>query len=49
MDAFSKKLNKEAPQVNDGKLKVPDQPGLGIQLNPEVLQASLMEGKPWWD
>ena len=36
------------PSVRNGRLKVPDGPGLGIDLNPDVLKANLVEGEPWW-
>lgn len=32
----------------DGKMAVPDGPGLGIELVPEVLRAELKEGEPFW-
>ena len=33
----------------DGKIAVPDGPGLGIELVPEVLHAELKDGEPYWD
>ena len=33
----------------DGMLAVPEGPGLGIDLVPEVLLAELAEGEPFWD
>ena len=33
----------------EGKLAVPDGPGLGIDLVPEVLRAELKESEPFWD
>ena len=33
----------------DGKMAVPNGPGLGIELVPEVLRAELKEGEPFWD
>jgi len=33
----------------DGKMVVPNGPGLGIELVPEVLRAELKEGEPFWD
>ena len=35
--------------VVDGKIAVPDGPGLGIELVPEVLRRELKEGEPFWD
>ena len=33
----------------DGKLAVPNGPGLGIELVSEVLRAEVKEGEPYWD
>ncbi len=33
----------------DGKMAVPNGPGLGIELVPEVLRAELKEGEPFWE
>ncbi len=33
----------------DGKIAVPDGPGLGIELVTEVLRAELKEGEPFWE
>ena len=35
--------------VVNGMLAVPEGPGLGIDLVPEVLLAELAEGEPFWD
>ncbi len=35
--------------IVDGKIAVPDGPGLGIELVDEVLRAELKEGEPYWD
>lgn len=37
------------PLVREGRLKVPEGPGLGLSLNPDVLRANLADGEPWWD
>ena len=42
-------MAEEKVQVADGKLAVPDGPGLGITLIPEVLRENLIEGEPYWD
>jgi galactonate dehydratase len=34
--------------IVDGKMAVPDGPGLGIELVEEVLRAELKEGEPFW-
>ena len=42
-------MAEEKVQVADGKLAVPDGPGLGITLIPEVLRENLIDGEPYWD
>jgi L-alanine-DL-glutamate epimerase-like enolase superfamily enzyme len=34
--------------VKNSRLAVPLGPGLGLDLNPEVLRKNLVEGEPWW-
>ncbi len=36
------------PQVRNGLLKVPMEPGLGLDLNPDFLQKQLSPGEPYW-
>jgi L-alanine-DL-glutamate epimerase-like enolase superfamily enzyme len=36
------------PEVKNSRLKVPLGPGLGLDLNPEVLRKNMVEGEPWW-
>jgi L-alanine-DL-glutamate epimerase-like enolase superfamily enzyme len=38
----------DRPIVEDSHIRVPDKPGLGIELNPEVVQAHLAEGEKYW-
>lgn len=38
----------EGPLVRDGHLALPDRPGLGIELNPEVVKANLAKGERYW-
>ena len=42
-------MAEEKVQVVDGKLVVPDNPGLGFTLIPEVLRENLMADEPYWD
>jgi len=42
-------MGQEEFQVSNGRLKVPDGPGLGIMLNEDVLRANLVDGEPYWD
>ncbi len=39
----------DKPLCKDGFVQVPDGPGLGIALNPEVVKAHLVPGESWWD
>lgn len=36
------------PLTQDGFVTVPDQPGLGIELDPDVVKAHLAPGETWW-
>jgi galactonate dehydratase len=37
------------PVIRDGKMKVSQLPGLGVQLDMDYLKANRAEGEPWWD
>lgn len=38
----------QPPVVRGGLLAVPQGPGPGLTLNPDVLRANLVDGEPWW-
>jgi L-alanine-DL-glutamate epimerase-like enolase superfamily enzyme len=38
----------DGPYIKDGYIKVTDRPGLGIELNPDVVKAHLASGESWW-
>ena len=38
----------EGPYIKDGFIQVSDKPGLGIELNPDVVRAHLVPGETWW-
>ncbi len=38
----------DGPLVKNGFVQIPDRPGLGIELNPEVVKAHLVPGETWW-
>jgi L-alanine-DL-glutamate epimerase-like enolase superfamily enzyme len=38
----------EGPYIKDGFIQVTDRPGLGIELNPDVVRAHLAPGETWW-
>ena len=39
----------EGPLVAQGYVSVPRKPGLGVELNPDVVKANLAEGEKYWD
>jgi L-alanine-DL-glutamate epimerase-like enolase superfamily enzyme len=39
----------EGPLVAEGYIAVPTKPGLGVELNPDVVKANLAEGEKYWD
>ena len=39
----------DGPLCKNGFVEVPDGPGLGIELNPEVVKANLVPDEVWWD
>jgi L-alanine-DL-glutamate epimerase-like enolase superfamily enzyme len=38
----------DGPYIKGGFIQVPSKPGLGIELNPEVVKAHLGTGEQWW-
>ena len=38
----------DGPYIKDGFVAVTDKPGLGIELNPDVVRAHLGPGEAWW-
>jgi L-alanine-DL-glutamate epimerase-like enolase superfamily enzyme len=34
--------------IDAGYVAVPEGPGLGIELNPDVAQAHMASGEQWW-
>jgi L-alanine-DL-glutamate epimerase-like enolase superfamily enzyme len=38
----------DGPYIKEGFIQLPDKPGLGIVLNPDVVKAHLAEGERWW-
>ena len=38
----------DGPYIRDGFVQVSDKPGLGVELNPDVLRAHLASGETWW-
>ncbi|MGB9596958.1 MAG: mandelate racemase/muconate lactonizing enzyme family protein [Candidatus Poribacteria bacterium] len=42
-------MGEEEIHIQNGKIKVPDKPGLGVTLIEDVLKANLETGEPYWD
>ena len=38
----------DGPIVQDGHIKLPNKPGLGLELNEDVVKAHLAEGETYW-
>ena len=38
----------DGPYIKDGFIQTTDKPGLGIELNPDVVRAHLAPGETWW-
>ncbi len=38
----------DGPYIKNGFIQVPDKPGLGIELNQDVVNAHLAAGEKWW-
>ena len=38
----------DGPYIKDGFIQVTDKPGLGIELNPDVVRGHLAPGETWW-
>ena len=41
-------LQLDGPYIKNGFVQVNDKPGLGIELNPDVVKAHLASGETWW-
>jgi L-alanine-DL-glutamate epimerase-like enolase superfamily enzyme len=38
----------DGPYIKEGYMRVTDKPGLGVDLNPDVAKAHLLQGEEWW-
>jgi L-alanine-DL-glutamate epimerase-like enolase superfamily enzyme len=38
----------DRPYIKDGFIQVSDKPGLGLELNPDIVRAHLAPGETWW-
>lgn len=41
-------LSLDGPYIQNGFIQVADKPGIGLELNPDVVKAHLAEGETWW-
>ena len=41
-------LQLDGPYIKEGFIRVDDKPGIGAELNPDVVKAHLAEGETWW-
>jgi L-alanine-DL-glutamate epimerase-like enolase superfamily enzyme len=46
---MDKLLLLDGPYIEEGHVKVSNRPGLGIELNPDVVKAHLADGERWWE
>ena len=38
----------DRPYIKNGHIELSDKPGLGVELNPDVVRAHLAQGESWW-
>jgi L-alanine-DL-glutamate epimerase-like enolase superfamily enzyme len=41
-------LSLDIPYIERGFIHANDKPGLGVDLNPDVVRAHLVPGESWW-
>jgi L-alanine-DL-glutamate epimerase-like enolase superfamily enzyme len=47
-DEWEKFVVYDGPVIKDGKYRLSDAPGLGVELNEDWVRAHLMPGETWW-
>lgn len=47
-EAWEKFVIRDGPLIKDGKIEIPDKPGLGVELDQEQVRAHLFPGEQWW-
>ena len=47
-DWMDQLLVMDGPYIQEGFIRISEKPGLGVELNPEVVKAHLAEGERWW-
>ena len=48
VDGWEKFVIYDVPVIKDGKYQILDKPGFGVELNEDVVRASLPPGEAWW-
>jgi len=46
--AWEKFVIHDEPLIKDGRIQIPDKPGLGVELNEDQVRAHLFPGEQWW-
>jgi L-alanine-DL-glutamate epimerase-like enolase superfamily enzyme len=47
-EAWEKFVIYDGPVIKDGKYRILDKPGLGVELNEDYVRGHLMPGETWW-
>jgi L-alanine-DL-glutamate epimerase-like enolase superfamily enzyme len=45
---WSNFITQDGPLVKDGRILIPERPGLGVEPNPDYVRAHLAPGETWW-
>lgn len=48
LKAWSSLVIHDGPLVKDGRILIPDKPGIGVEPNLEFIRAHLAKGETWW-
>ena len=46
--AWSSLVTHDGPLVKDGRILIPDKPGLGVEPDPDYVRSHLAPGETWW-
>jgi L-alanine-DL-glutamate epimerase-like enolase superfamily enzyme len=47
-EAWEKFVRHSGPLIKDGRIQIPDEPGLGVELDEDQVRAHLFPGEQWW-
>ena len=47
-DAWEKAVIYDGPVIKEGKYRLLDKPGFGVELNEDYMRANLLPGETWW-